>query len=82
MNKVLKFAEGKMSESELADVLEKEEQLKSGILFAREYLKTTKLTTDQLVYLCEEVQLFFIIIYYTLYIKYENKKNNNDYLFF
>ena len=59
MNKVLKFAEGKMSESELADVLEKEEQLKSGILFAREYLKTTKLTTDQLVYLCEEVVLFF-----------------------
>ena len=32
----------------------KEEQLKSSIVFAREYLKETKISKDQLKYLCEE----------------------------
>jgi len=52
--KVLEFAEGRMDPAKLADIYEKEEQLKSTIIFAREYLKTTKLSTDQLKYLCEE----------------------------
>lgn len=36
------------------DMYEKEEQLKSAIVFAREYIKGTKISHDQLVYLCEE----------------------------
>ena len=36
------------------DIEEKEEQLKSAIVFAREYIKTTKITTEQIKYLCEE----------------------------
>ena len=43
-----------MTETDLKAAYEKEEQLKSAIVFAREYLKTTKITTDQLTYLCEE----------------------------
>ncbi len=35
-------------------VYNKEEQLKSSIVFAREYLKETKISRDQLKYLCEE----------------------------
>ena len=54
VNKVLEFSEGRMNPQELADIYEKEEQLKSTIVFAREYLKETKLSTDQIKYLCEE----------------------------
>jgi magnesium chelatase subunit D len=43
-----------MDPTELAAVYEKEEQLKAAIVFAREYLKGTKVSTDQLKYLCEE----------------------------
>ena len=43
-----------MDPVELAAVYEKEEQLKAAIVFAREYLKGTKVSTDQLKYLCEE----------------------------
>lgn len=43
-----------MDPAALASMYEKEEQLKSAIVFAREYLKTTKISTEQLRYLCEE----------------------------
>ena len=45
---MLAFSEGRMDSLELAEVYEKEEQLKAAIVFAREYLKTTKLSTAQL----------------------------------
>jgi magnesium chelatase subunit D len=51
---VLRFAEGTIDAQELADVYEKEEQLKSTIVFAREYIKDTKVSSEQLMYLCEE----------------------------
>eukprot|EP00981_Chlorochromonas_danica_P004626 scaffold919_cov153-Ochromonas_danica.AAC.9 len=54
VNRVLAFAEGRMDPKELSEVYEKEEQLKSAIVFAREYLKGTKISQDQLLYLCEE----------------------------
>lgn len=54
VNKVLEFSERKLSETQLKDIYEKEEQLKSAIVFAREYLKNTKVSTEQLTYLCEE----------------------------
>ncbi len=50
----MKFSQKKLSSLELQEAYEKEEQLKSAIVFAREYIKTTKLTTDQIKYLCEE----------------------------
>ena len=53
-NKVLDFSEGKMFKLDLDEIYEKEEQLKSAIIFAREYLKGTKVSTEQLRYLCEE----------------------------
>lgn len=53
-NKVLDFSAGIMKKEELASIYEKEEQLKSAIIFSREYLKNTKVTSDQLKYLCEE----------------------------
>ena len=43
-----------MDPFDLKDAYEKEDQLRSGIVFAREYLKTTKISSDQLLYLCEE----------------------------
>ena len=48
VTQVLAFSEGRMDKLELAEVYEKEEQLKAAIVFAREYLKTTKLSTAQL----------------------------------
>lgn len=54
VTQVLKFQEGTLDPAYLAEVLTKEEQLKSSIVFAREYLKDTKITRDQLKYLCEE----------------------------
>eukprot|EP01038_Epipyxis_sp_PR26KG_P011187 gene11187-15007_t len=54
VNKVLEFSEGKIGKQELADIYTKEEQLKSAIVFAREYIKGTKISTEQLKYLCEE----------------------------
>jgi hypothetical protein len=54
LSQVLSFQEGRMDPVELAAVYEKEEQLKAAIVFAREYLKGTKVSTDQLKYLCEE----------------------------
>ena len=54
VNKVLEFSEGRISEADMKDIYEKEDQLKSAIVFAREYLKNTKVTTEQLTYLCEE----------------------------
>ena len=39
---------------ENSQVYNKEEQLKSSIVFAREYLKETKISKQQLLYLCEE----------------------------
>jgi magnesium chelatase subunit D len=43
-----------MDPDELAAVYEKEDQLKSAIVFSREYLKGTKISSEQLMYLCEE----------------------------
>ena len=54
VDKVLAFQEQRMEEADLTDMYEKEEQLKSAIVFAREYMKTTKVSTEQLGYLCEE----------------------------
>ena len=54
VDKVMDFQLGKMSESELQELYDAEEALKSAIIFAREYLKDTKISTDQLTYLCEE----------------------------
>ena len=54
VTQVLNFQEGKMDPKLLASVYEKEEQLKASIVFAREYLKDTKVSTEQLMYLCEE----------------------------
>ena len=54
VSQVLAFQEGKMDPKELADVYEKEDALKNAIVFAREYLKATKVSTAQLQYLCEE----------------------------
>ena len=54
VSKVLAFSEGKIPEKELKDIYEKEEQLKSTIIFAREYIKGLKLKSEQLMYLCEE----------------------------
>lgn len=41
VSQVLKFSEGRIPAAELQAVLDKEEQLKSAIIFAREYLKGT-----------------------------------------
>jgi len=54
VEKVLAFSEGRIPPAELKDIYEKEEQLKSTIVFAREYIKGTKLKNEQLMYLCEE----------------------------
>eukprot|EP00595_Chromulina_sp_UTEXLB2642_P000509 CAMPEP_0196761972 /NCGR_PEP_ID=MMETSP1095-20130614/1296_1 /TAXON_ID=96789 ORGANISM="Chromulina nebulosa, Strain UTEXLB2642" /NCGR_SAMPLE_ID=MMETSP1095 /ASSEMBLY_ACC=CAM_ASM_000446 /LENGTH=834 /DNA_ID=CAMNT_0042112145 /DNA_START=82 /DNA_END=2586 /DNA_ORIENTATION=+ len=54
VNQVLPFAEGTMDKLTLDDIYAKEDQLKSAIIFAREYLKNTKVSTDQIRYLCEE----------------------------
>ena len=54
VTQVLNFQEGRMDPKVLASVYEKEEQLKASIVFAREYLKDTKVSTEQLMYLCEE----------------------------
>jgi hypothetical protein len=54
VDQVLRFSEGRMSEEDLRGVYEKEEQLKSAIVFAREYLKGTKISQTQMAYLCEE----------------------------
>jgi magnesium chelatase subunit D len=54
VDQVLRFSEGRMSEAELRTVYEKEEQLKSAIVFAREYLKGTQISQTQIGYLCEE----------------------------
>lgn len=54
VSQVVKFAESSMDASDLAAAYEKEESLKSAIVFAREYIKTTKVSTEQLQYLCEE----------------------------
>lgn len=54
VTQVLKFQEGSLDPAYLAEVLTKEEQLKSSIVFAREYLKDTRISRDQLKYLCEE----------------------------
>lgn len=43
-----------MDKDELAAIYEKEEQLKAAIVFAREYIKNTKISSEQLKYLCEE----------------------------
>jgi len=53
-NQVLNFQEKKMDSNDLQDAYEKEDQLRSGIVFAREYLKDTKISSEQLLYLCEE----------------------------
>lgn len=54
VEQVMRFSEGRMDPAELARVYETEEQLKSTIVFAREYLKETKVSKEQLLYLCEE----------------------------
>lgn len=54
VNQVLAFSERKMDKLSMDELYEKEEQLKSAIVFSREYIKNTKLTTDQVRYLCEE----------------------------
>lgn len=54
VQKVLQFNEKRMSDDELQKVYDAEESLKSGIVFAREYLKDTKVSSEQLTYLCEE----------------------------
>lgn len=54
VKQVMNFSEGRIPKDELDSIYEKEEQLKSAIVFAREYLKGTKLSTEQLKYLCEE----------------------------
>ena len=54
VQKVLQFKEKRMSDDELQKVYDAEESLKSGIVFAREYLKDTKVSSEQLTYLCEE----------------------------
>ncbi|KAJ1422540.1 hypothetical protein B484DRAFT_305955, partial [Ochromonadaceae sp. CCMP2298] len=54
VQKVLKFTQGLMPKQELEDIYEKEEQLKNAIVFAREYIKETKVSREQLAYLCEE----------------------------
>ncbi len=53
-NKVLEFSEGRMDPDKLKEIYEKEDQLKSAIVFSREYLKNTKVSSAQLNYLCEE----------------------------
>eukprot|EP01042_Synura_sphagnicola_P009923 gene9923-12727_t len=54
VNQVLGFQERNTAVVDLNEAYAKEEQLKSAIVFAREYLKTTTLSHDQMVYLCEE----------------------------
>jgi magnesium chelatase subunit D len=54
VTKVINFSEKKIPKLEIEEIYEKEEQLKSAIIFAREYIKNTKITKDQLTYLCEE----------------------------
>ena len=49
----------------VADMTEKEDQLRNAIIFAREYLKNTKISTEQLRYLCEEVNIHLIIFIYS-----------------
>jgi magnesium chelatase subunit D len=54
VQQVLEFQEGSMDPKALAEIYEKEDQLRNAIVFAREYIKTTKVSTAQLSYLCEE----------------------------
>jgi Mg-chelatase subunit ChlI len=56
VNQVLRFSEGRMSDAELRTLYEKEEQLKSAIMFARAYLEGTQISQRQIGYLCEEAQ--------------------------
>lgn len=54
VTQVLHFSEGRLPAEELRTLYEKEEQLKAAIVFAREYLKGTRISPAQLTYLCEE----------------------------
>jgi magnesium chelatase subunit D len=54
VNKVLLFSETKMTSLSIDEMREKEDQLRNAIIFAREYLKNTKISKEQLLYLCEE----------------------------
>jgi magnesium chelatase subunit D len=48
------FQQGTISQEELEKLYEQEQNLKNSIVFAREYLKETRVSTAQLSYLCEE----------------------------
>jgi magnesium chelatase subunit D len=54
VDKVIKFQKGEFSDLELQELYNDEEKLRNSIIFAREYLKDTKISTEQLTYLCEE----------------------------
>jgi len=54
VKKVLDFNAGRIPLPELQEIYEKEDQLRNAIVFAREYIKDTKVSTEQLTYLCEE----------------------------
>lgn len=54
VSQVLEFSQGTIDPDVLAEAYLKEDQLKASIVFAREYIKETKVSTDQLKYLCEE----------------------------
>ena len=53
VEKVNRFQSGTMG-SELKELIEQEDQLRSSIIFAREYLKELKIAPEQMRYLCEE----------------------------
>ncbi|CEL94653.1 unnamed protein product [Vitrella brassicaformis CCMP3155] len=51
---VLKFGNSKHNEQMLREAEEEEDELRTRIIFSREYLKRVKCTHDQIKYLCEE----------------------------
>jgi magnesium chelatase subunit D len=54
VGKVMRFQQGVMAPKALQEVYDEENRLRNSIIFAREYLKDTKISTTQLAYLCEE----------------------------
>jgi magnesium chelatase subunit D len=54
VGKVMNFQTNNIGEAGLQELYDAEDSLKNAIIFAREYLKDTKIESSQLSYLCEE----------------------------
>lgn len=55
VTQVLRWESNKMSPEEVAEIREREEDLRTRVIFAREEMKEIRFKRSQSVYLCEEV---------------------------